>query len=150
MKQNAMAMIKKVFENSGWSYALEDDMFYTQLDMQELTNVYYMVLVRDTEYVVYAQLPHKVPEAALPRVAEYLHRANFFMPFCNFELDYSDKEIRVKSYVDFEHCKLSYGVVDNSMTYPLGMLQTHANSLMRVMYSNESVEDLYLKAVNED
>lgn len=150
MKKNAMAMIKKVFENNGWAYEQEDDMFYTQLDMQNLTNVYYMVLVRDTEYLVYAQLPHKVPEAALPRMAEYLHRANFLMPFCNFELDYYEKEIRVKSYVDFELCKLSYGVVDNSMTYPIGMLQTHADSLMRVMYSNDNVEELYLKAIDQE
>jgi hypothetical protein len=148
MKKNAMAMIKKVFENNGWAYEQEDDMFYTQLDMQNLTNVYYMVLVRDTEYLVYAQLPHKIPEAALPRMAEYLHRANFLMPFCNFELDYYEKEVRVKSYVDFELCKLSYGIVDNSMTYPIGMLQTHADSLMRVMYSNDNVEELYLKAID--
>lgn len=150
MKKNAMAMIKKVFENNGWAYEQEDDMFYTQLDMQNLTNVYYMVLVRDTEYLVYAQLPHKIPEAALPRMAEYLHRANFLMPFCNFELDYYEKEVRVKSYVDFELCKLSYGIVDNSMTYPIGMLQTHADSLMRVMYSNDNVEELYLKAIDQE
>ena len=150
MKKNAIAMIKKVFENNGWAYEQEDDMFYTQLDMQNLTNVYYMVLVRDTEYLVYAQLPHKIPEAALPRMAEYLHRANFLMPFCNFELDYYEKEVRVKSYVDFELCKLSYGVVDNSMTYPIGMLQTHADSLMRVMYSNDNVEELYLNAINQE
>ena len=148
MRQHAISMIQKVFENHDWSFTRDDDdMFFAELELEgTLNNVRYLVLVRDDEFVSYTFFPHNVPASAYGRMAEYLHRANNYLPFCNFEFDYYESEIRIKSYVNFESCKLSYAVVENAMTFPFGLLRAHADSLMRVMYSNEDLETLYLKA----
>ena len=52
--------------------------------------------------IIYAIAPVKVPEDVRPSVAEFITRANYGMHIGNFELDYSDGEVRYKCSLDFE------------------------------------------------
>lgn len=148
--QHTISMIKKFFENHDLHYEFDGDSFFAELDWADkLTNIRLAVVIKEDNYFTYAFFPHKVPKESFGRVAEYLHRANAYQPYCNFELDYYEAEIRVKSHVDFEYCKISYSIAETSIVYPLSFLATHANSLMRTMYSTESVEQLLLDALED-
>ena len=57
--------------------------------------------VKDNGILVYAVCPINASEDVRPVVAEYLTRANYGMKCGNFEMDYSDGEVRYKSYL---HC----------------------------------------------
>lgn len=146
--QQTVSMLKKVFENHGLDYELDEDFtFSAVVDYGgQITCVPLIAVIKEDEYLVYATFPHKIPAESMPRVAEYLHRANNFFPYCNFELDYGDAEVRVKSYVNFNHCQISYAVAEESIFCPLNMLRMHYNSLMRTIYSTDSIPALLEKA----
>ncbi len=151
MQQHAIAMVKKFFENHEIHYEMDEDFaFFATLDYGEkITGIPLIVVFKETEYVVYANFPHKIPVESMARVAELLHRANNYLPYCNFELDYFDAEVRVKSYVNFNHCEISYAIAEDSIICPLNMLSIYYTALMRTIYSNENVLDLLMEALED-
>ena len=54
------------------------------------------------QFVFYSIFPVRTPENKTHEVAEFVTRANYGMIIGNFELDYSDGEIRYKTSVDVE------------------------------------------------
>ena len=151
MQKHAIAMVKKFFENREIHYEMDEDFtFFATLDYGEkITGIPLIVVFKETEYVVYANFPHKIPAESMARVAELLHRANNYLPYCNFELDYFDAEVRVKSYVNFNHCEISYAIAEDSIICPLNMLSIYYTALMRTIYSHENVLDLMMEALEE-
>ena len=146
--QHTIELIKKFFENMEWTYDFEDGDFF-MLDIEtasSIGHVQYGVFVKETEFTVAALIPNKPEPAALPRVAEYLLRANAVIPYSNFELDYDTREIRVAAYVDFELCSLSYAVVERALLSPLILIAAFGNGLLRAMYSNEDITKLIMEA----
>ena len=148
--QNAINLIKKFFDNNDWAYQLVDgDTFGAELELDgPVGSTRILVVVQQTNFAAYAYLPNKPEKAAYPRVAEFLHRVNNYMPYGNFEFDYNDGEIRYKVFTDFECCKLSYAVVDNALTFAVGAIVSCGSQLLRAMYGSEDVEKLYLEYVS--
>lgn len=146
--QYTIELIKKFFENMEWSYNFEDgDTFGLELETKSAIGlIQYAVVVKETEFVAYAFIPNKPEPEMLPRVTEFLLRANIFIPYCSFHLDYNEREISVRSWVDFELCKLSYAVVERALTTPLLMIDAFGKSLLRAMYSNDDIEQLIMEA----
>ena len=56
----------------------------------------------EEQFIFYVVAPMKVPEAQRMEIAEFLTRANYGLVLGNFELDFSDGEIRYKTSVDCE------------------------------------------------
>src|SRR4030081_1049823 len=54
------------------------------------------------EFVFYSVCDVNVPEDKRAAMAEYLTRANYGLYIGNFEMDYSDGEIRYKTSIDIE------------------------------------------------
>ena len=71
------------------------------------TTCYAQVRVDLDQFLFYVLAPVKAPEEARPAVAEFITRANYGMRIGNFEMDYSDGEVRYKSSLDFEGTTLS-------------------------------------------
>ncbi len=57
---------------------------------------------KEGQFVFYVVAAIKVPEAQRMEAAEFFTRANFGLVLGNFELDFSDGEIRYKTSVDCE------------------------------------------------
>ena len=146
--QNTMNLIRKVFENHNLEYEFVDgDTFGVELELEgPVSTLRCVAVVRENDFAVYAYFPNKPEKAAYPRVAEFLHRANNYMPYGNFEFDYNEGEIRFKVFTDFTCCKLSYAVVENALTFPTGAFITFGPQLLRTMYGTENVEQLFLEA----
>jgi len=52
------------------------------------------------QVIIYSMLPQSAEEEKRPLVAEFLTRANYGIRLGNFEMDYSDGEIRYKTSLD--------------------------------------------------
>ena len=150
--QHTIDLIKKVFENHEWPYQqIDDETFKVALDTDSPVGTLECIVGLQSDcFLVYYFLSNKPERAAFPRVAEFLHRANSFMPYGNFEFDYSDGEIRHKVFTDTEYCPPSYAVVENAIYCGAGAFAKYGNQLMRVMYGTEDVEQLYLEACKDD
>ncbi len=87
--------------------------------------------VREAEqqFVFYSSCPIAVPEARISDVVEFITRANFCMIIGNFEIDYSDGEIRYKTSIQVEPQALTPDVCG------------------RVVYANVMLMDQYLPGI---
>lgn len=78
--------------------------------------VYAAILEDREEFAFYSIMPDNVPEDRRAAVAEFITRANFGMYIGNFELDWSDGEVRFKTSIDVEGGDLTATMIKN-LTY---------------------------------
>lgn len=65
------------------------------------------------QIIFYVVAQERCPEAYRAAMAEFLTRANFGMLIGNFEMDYSDGEVRYKTSVDLEDAGMSPALLRN-------------------------------------
>jgi hypothetical protein len=96
--------------------------------------------VRDDleQFLFYAIAPVKAPEGLRQAVAEYITRANYGLRIGNFEMDYSDGEVRYKSSVDFENVTLNDDLIRNAIYPAVHTMDRYLPGLMSVIYGSTS------------
>lgn len=98
------------------------------------------------QFLFYAILPVMVPENLLPAAAEFITRANYGMRIGNFELDYSDGEVRYKSSLDFEGQELTPSLIRGAIYPAVLTLDHYLPGLLSVIYGGrtpfEAIEDV--------
>lgn len=99
-------------------------------------------LVEETEqFLFYVSAPQKAPAENLPAVAEFITRANWGLRIGNFELDYSDGEVRFKSAYDYESGGLVPLQLRNTMAPAVRTMDIYMNGLLAVMFGGKSAAD---------
>lgn len=86
------------------------------------------------QFCFYSVCPMRVPEAQFIPVSEYLHRANYGMTIGNFELDFSDGEVRYKTSIDVEGDRLTQALVRQMVLANVMLMDRYLPGLMAVMY----------------
>lgn len=104
------------------------------------------VIVQLEQFLFYAIAGPRAPEEVRPAVAEFITRANYGMRIGNFELDYSDGEVRYKAALDFEGETLTPTLLRNHI-YPVVTTMDHyLPGLMSVMFGGrtpfEAIEEI--------
>jgi hypothetical protein len=89
------------------------------------------------QFLFYVIAPLKAPEDARPAVAEYITRANYGLRIGNFELDFSDGEVRYKSSLDFEGEVLTPQLIKNAIYPAVQTMDRYLAGLMRVIYGSQ-------------
>ncbi len=107
---------------------------------------YAIVRVDLEEFLFYAVAPVKVPEQVRQAVSEFLTRANYGLRIGNFELDYSDGEVRYKSSLDFEGQNLTSDLIRNAMYPAVHTMDRYMPGLLRVSFGgatpHEAIEEV--------
>lgn len=88
------------------------------------------------QLLMYSYAPVKIDEAQRSAVAEYLTRANYGLHVGNFELDFSDGEVRFKSSLDFEDETLTFTWLRNTIYPAVHLMNRYFPGLMRVIYGD--------------
>ena len=83
----------------------------------------------------------RADESCMAQVAEYLTRANYGLRNGNFELDYSDGEIRYKVFVDCEDLLPSAAVLRDAVIIPVDMFDRYGNGLLSVVLGVRTPEE---------
>ncbi len=141
---------------NGWrafatlSQFLKDDGWYPQqLDEKTIHRVYFagengelrcyaQVRVDLEQFLFYVIAPVKAPENMRALVAEYIARANYGLRIGNFEMDYTDGEVRFKSSLDFEGEHLTPAFIKNAMYPAVHTMDFYLPGLLGVMYGNKT------------
>lgn len=95
----------------------------------------------DEQFVFYSVIPALVPEAKRPAMAEFLHRANYGLRIGNFEIDYSDGEIRYKTSIDVEGDRLTPQLVKMLVYANLTTCDRYFGGIMKVLYTETAPFD---------
>ncbi len=99
---------------------------------------YAQIRVDLEQFLFYAVSTVKVPEEARPAVAEFITRANYGLRIGNFELDYSDGEVRYKSSLDFEGEPLAPNLIRNAIYPAVQTLDSYLPGLMKVAFGGRT------------
>ncbi|MEG4395801.1 YbjN domain-containing protein [Microcoleus sp. BROC3] len=86
------------------------------------------------QMVFYSMCPVNVPENKLMAVAEFLTRANSGMILGNFELDFTDGEIRYKTSIDVEGDRVSFALIKRLVYANVTMMDEYFPGIMSVIY----------------
>lgn len=77
------------------------------------------------------------PEEARQTVAEFITRANYGMRIGNFEMDFSDGEVRYKSSLDFEGTTLTPALIKQAIYPAVQTMDRYLPGLMKVIYRSK-------------
>ena len=140
-----LAWVKDVFDQKELNYKLLEDnnTLKTQFPLKsKLKNFTAFFNCRDRSYTVNAYISLSADEESRQRIAEYITRANYGLRFGNFELDYSDGEIRYRLTVDCEDRDgLSEGLVMRSIIIPMTMFDRYGDGLVAVLFNVKTPEE---------
>ncbi len=89
----------------------------------------------------YSILPSNVPEEKRETIAEFITRANYGLVIGNFEMDYTDGEVRYKTSVDVEGGELTPKMIENVMQANLMSMDRYFPGVMGVLYGDRDPEE---------
>jgi len=141
--QQAFATLGTFLEEDGWYPQQIEDRSIYRVGFEGKNGRYtcFAQIRMDLEqFMFYAIAPIKVPEAARAAAAEFLTRANYGLRIGNFEIDYTDGEVRYKSSLDFEGEPLTPTLIKNAMYPAVHTMDLYLPGLLGVMYGNKTPE----------
>lgn len=86
------------------------------------------------QFVFYSRLPANVADEHRTAMAEFITRANHGMVIGNFEMDYSDGEVRYKTSIDVEGTALNHELIKPIVYANVTMMSTYFKALLAVAY----------------
>ena len=120
--QDIANAVRSFLVNDDWKFDFNADrgVFNFGLNIDgKLGKLDYSIRVRENFFTVYAVAPinadRKDPKA-MAAMAEFITRANYGLPNGNFEMDFSDGEIRYKSFVPCDDTMPSRSIIRRSIT----------------------------------
>lgn len=140
----AFDTLGKFLEDDGWfPQQLEGNYMYRVGFSGKNGQVicYAQVRVDLEQLLFYVVAPAKAPEAARVAVAEFITRANYGLRIGNFEMDFSDGEVRYKSSIDFENNSLTASLIKNVIYPAVQTMDHYLPGLMAVIYGGKSAAD---------
>ncbi len=130
-------------DKNGYHYRFdrENGVLFTQFNCKgAMSSISILFDIKSWCYLSYGLCALKADETVRKEVAKYLMIANYGIPIGNFELDFSDGEIRYKVATDCTDGSLSDAVIQNGITAVLNSYQKYGTQLLRVMLGMEKAE----------
>lgn len=130
----------------------EDDWNYTQLEGKTILRMgfrgksgnwtcYAQAREEQKIFIFYSVSSINVPEEKRSTIAEFITRANYGLLNGNFEMDYSDGEVRYKTSIDVENDELTSPLVHNLVYANVWTMDRYFPGVMAVIYGNVPAAD---------
>lgn len=150
---NVINKIKKFLDEDGWKYRYieKDKVFITGVNVGSINgNIKIYIFLRTNGYTVYEIVNNRAESERYSSISEYLHRANYGLNDGNFELDYTDGEIRYKTYVNCRGIEeISNEIIEDSIYVGVAMIQKYGKGLLKVMLGVETPSEAIKEAENQ-
>ncbi len=137
------------FQQDEWTFTQLEDQPILRLGFQGESGqwtCYAQAREEQAQFLFYSLCPVKAPEDRRMAVAELLTRANYGMFIGNFELDFSDGEIRYKTSIDVEGGQLTPALVRPLVYASVLMMDRYLPGIMSVIYGGVSPAEAVAKA----
>lgn len=142
--------IKKAIE----TYLRDDDWHYT-LDKESnvircgvnlnnrLQECKIIIDIRDDKYLVYGLINLNCDEAHKNEMAKLIAMINYGLIFGNFELDYSDGEVRYKTATNCKNSIPSNEIIEDSIMIPAFMFNRFGDAIIEVMFGIKDAQEAF-------
>jgi len=150
--EKIIELFGEVFKKLEWEYNYneKEKFFSLGVEFEPLGYLYIYVSIYQGAYAVYTVCEHSAGRQYFNLIAEYLHRANYGMQNGNFEMDYSDGEIRYKAYVIFEEENISIKIVQRSVLIGILMFEKYGEGLLKIMSGEDINPEKWIEIVERD
>lgn len=109
-----------------------------------IESVNYVIKINKSDYTVYAISPVSPrvdrPEQ-LQHMAEFICRANYGLKNGNFEMDFTDGELRYKCYMNCDGALPTKDMVNSSIHTPAAMFSHYSEGILQVLFAGMSAID---------
>ena len=127
----------------------EDEWPYSQLDGRPTLrtafkgdsggwNCYAQAREKQEQFMFYSVCSSNVPKEKRLAMAEFLTRANYGLIIGNFEMDFSDGEVRYKTSIDVEDDRLSVALIKNLVYANVLTMDRYLPGVMSIIYGDVS------------
>lgn len=129
--------------NFKYTYIEDDSAFRLGFNMSCKLKQCEVFIRLDKDFLlIHGQIEIKADKHSIDKISEYLTRANYGLIFGNFELDYTDGEIRYKLAVDcMEGSTLTDNLLRKSIFLPVMMFDKYGNGLLEVLFDFATPEE---------
>ena len=103
----------------------------------------YLIIIRQSSITTLAICPLNCQKEYRDEMAKFLTMANYNLRDGNFEMDFSDGEIRYKCYVPCGSQIPDEDVIVENFAVPSMMLKKYGNGIVSVMFGFASAETAY-------
>jgi hypothetical protein len=139
-----LEVLRSFFLTDDWKFELNPSKPVLRLPFQGKNghqwNCY--AQVRTTQYseqiLFYSVASFKVPENKRMAIADFCTRANYGMAIGNFELDFSDGEVRYKTSIDATHAPLPFELIKPIVYHNVRMMDKYLPGVLKVIYSDNT------------
>ena len=128
--------IAEFLDEDGWKYRFREDngIICSGFQLENaLGAVPLFVDVRSDKYIVFAVPRVKCEPENRFELAEFLTRINYRMIFGDFEMDFSDGEVRFRFPVDCDGVAPSDAMIKRSILMTAAMMNKYGNAICAVM-----------------
>lgn len=145
----AFALLGQYLADDGWHpQRIEDKTMYRMFFFGKNGEQRCIAQIRVDlkQFLFYTISPIRIPEGFRPTMAEFVTRANYGLRIGNFEMDYTDGEIRYKSSLDFEGEMLTANLIKNAIYPAVQTMDRYLPGMMKVLYAGktplESIQEI--------
>jgi hypothetical protein len=101
-------------------------------------------------FIFYSYIGSKIPLKKIQIGSEFINRANYGLNLGNFEIDFSDGEIRYKTSIKMADGELTYKMIGQLIWGNLNTVDQYAPGIMSIIYSDISAEDAIYRIENSE
>ena len=152
LRLSILAIAQAGFEEAGldWYETLDDDVIRTDVTGENGTwAIYAVAREQEGRCTLYAQAPWSTPSGCRAEMAETITRINYGLPVGNFEMDYSDGEVRFKTSVDVSGGRMTMALFEALLRRNMVAMDQYLPALEAVRDGRQSPEEA-VRAVEED
>lgn len=102
----------------------------------------------EQQFIFYSVLPSNASEEKRSDIAEFITRANYNLVVGNFEMDYSDGEIRYKTSINLTNVEATYAIIRGLVVPNIFTTDRFFPGIMAVLYAGVSPEDAIIQIRN--
>ena len=149
------AKLIQFFDEDDWNYQTLEDKSVLAGNFQGKKGKWRFIARAKEEqkqFIIYSILANNIPDDKLPEAAEYLTRANFGLTIGNWELDFSDGEVRYKTSVDVEGNEdiVNSELLKHLVYVNMWTTDRYLEGLMKVIYGGISPEEAIIEIEGGD
>ncbi|MDJ0746419.1 MAG: YbjN domain-containing protein [Xenococcaceae cyanobacterium MO_167.B27] len=143
-EDNIFAAMVQFFTQENWQFQENPERQSLSLGFQGKNGQYecYAIAREEQQQMVfYSIIPLQAPENKRSAVAEFITRANYGIIIGNFELDFTDGEIRYKTSIDVEGNRLNFDLIQSLVYANVTMMDEYQPGIIAVIENDISALD---------
>ena len=132
------------FQREEWDFAVTRNPSILRVACEGESGQWYCYAKVDEaeqRFAFYSVCPYLASPAKLAAMAEYTSRANYGMTIGNFELDFTDGEIRYKTSMDFQDHKPTLGSISQLVYTNISMMERYLPGILSIVKEDREADE---------